>query len=84
MNERVKEMARLMTLKDHADIERESGFIASLPELDEDEERIIVLYRRAKDYRRQADEHDRLRNEADRLACLALTDINVILREVEK
>ena len=80
----MNESARLMTIKDHADIEREAGFVSRLPELDEDEERIIVLYRRAKDYRRQADEHDRLRNEADRLACLALTDIEIILREVEK
>jgi len=80
----MKESARLMTIKDHADIEKESGFISNLPALDEDEERIIVLYRRAKDYRRQADEHDRMRNEADRLSCLALTDIEMMLREVEK
>ena len=76
----MKESARLMTIKDHADIEREE--MRSLSELDDDEQDILRLYRKAKAYRKQADEFLRHQNEADRLSCLAATDLETLIREM--
>ena len=52
-------------------------------DLDEDEMRLVTLWRRARTLRRQAEEHFRHHNEADRLCNLALTDIEMMLREFE-
>ena len=52
-------------------------------DLDEDELRLVALWRRARTLRRQAEEHFRHHNEADRLCNLALTDIEMMLREFE-
>jgi hypothetical protein len=52
-------------------------------DLDEDELRLVALWRRARALRRQAEEHFRNHNEADRLCNLALTDIEMMLRQVE-
>ena len=52
-------------------------------DLDEDELRLVALWRRARTLRRQAEERFREHNEADRLCNLALTDIEMMLREFE-
>lgn len=52
-------------------------------DLDEDELRLVALWRRARTLRRQAEEHFRHHNEADRLCNLALTDIEMMIREFE-
>lgn len=52
-------------------------------DLDEDELRLVALWRRARSFRRQAEERFREHNEADRLCSLALTDIEMMLREFE-
>jgi len=52
-------------------------------DLDEDELRLVALWRRARTLRRQAEEHFRHHNEADRLCNLAITDIEMMIREFE-
>jgi hypothetical protein len=52
-------------------------------DLDEDELRLVALWRRARALRRQAEERFREHNEADRLCNLALTDIEMMCREFE-
>jgi len=52
-------------------------------DLDEDELRLVALWRRARTLRRQAEERFREHNEADRLCNLALTDIEMMCREFE-
>ncbi len=56
----------------------------TLAELHESEQRLVALWRKAQAYRRQADDHARHQNEADRLCSLALTDIEMMLREIEQ
>lgn len=56
----------------------------TLAELHDDEQRLVALWRKARAYRRQADDHARHQNEADRLCSLALTDIEMMLREIEQ
>ena len=52
-------------------------------DLDEDELRLVALWRRARTLRRQAEEHFRHHNEADRLCNVAITDIEMMIREFE-
>jgi hypothetical protein len=56
----------------------------TLAELHDDEQRLVALWRKARAYRRQADDYARHQNEADRLCSLALTDIEMMLREIEQ